>query len=213
MTRDKSRLHRRRWRWGRVVLALLLAWPVVAWVAARGLIVKAELRQADAIAVLAGSSTYVERTHHAAQLFREGRAATIVLTNDNLRSGWSGAEQRNPLFVELAMDELKRQGVPVEKIQIIPGAVTSTYDEALHLRDYAISRSLRSILVVTSAYQSRRAMWTLHRIFDGRGIVIGVDPAEPGEQSPSAIGWWLHRFGWKSVPLEYVKIVYYRWKY
>ena len=210
---DKSRMHGRARRWGRVALLLLLAWPLLAWVAARELIVKAELPHADAIAVLAGSSTYIERTHRAAQLFREGRAAKIVLTNDNLRSGWSGKQQRNPFFIELAVEELNRQGVPARNIEIVPGAVVNTYDEALHLRDYAISRSLRSILVVTSAYQSRRALWTLRRVFDGTGTAIGIATAEPGEQSPSAIGWWLHRFGWKSVPLEYVKIVYYRWKY
>ena len=195
-----------------VVLALLLAWPFVAWIAARELIVRAELPQADAIAVLAGSSTYVERTHHAAQLFREGRGGTILLTNDNLRSGWSAQEQRNPFFVDLAVRELNRQGVPIGKIQIIPGAVTSTYDEAVHLRDYAISRGLRSILVVTSAYHSRRVWWTLRRVFDGSKLMIGVAPAEP-EQSPGAATWWLHRFGWKLVAGEYAKIIYYRWKY
>jgi uncharacterized SAM-binding protein YcdF (DUF218 family) len=195
-----------------VVLALLLAWLCVAWIAARGLIVKAELQQADAIAVLAGSSTYVERTHRAAQLFREGRAGTILLTNDNLRSGWSGEEQRNPFFVELAVRELNRQGVPSGKIQIIPGGVMSTYDEALHLREYAISHGLRSILVVTSAYHSRRVWWTLRRVFAGSNLMIGVAPAEP-EQSPSAATWWLHKFGWKSVPGEYVKIIYYWWRY
>ena len=196
-----------------VVLALLLAWPFVAWIAARGLIVKAELRQADAIAVLAGSSTYVERTHHAAQLFREGRAATIVLTNDNLRSGWSGEEQRNPLFVDRAVDELKEQGVPVERIEIVPGAVTNTYEEVLHLREYALARGLRSIVVVTSAYQSRRALWTLRRVFHDTDVAIGMDTAEPGEQSPSPATWWLHKLGWKLVPGEYLKMIYYRLKH
>lgn len=195
-----------------VVIALLLAWAFVAWIAARGLIVRVELPQADAIAVLAGSSTYVERTHHAAQLFREGRGGRILLTNDNLRSGWSGEEQGNPFFVDLAVRELNRQGVPIGRIQIIPGAVTSTYDEAVHLRDYAISRGLRSILVVTSAYHSRRVWWTLRRVCDGSKLMIGVAPAEP-EQSPGAATWWLYRFGWKLVPGEYVKIIYYRWKY
>ena len=202
----------RRWLWGRFALLLLLAWPLLAWVMAKGLIVKAELPRADAIAVLAGSSTYVERTHRAAQFFREGRAAIIVLTNDDLRGGWSNEQQRNPLFVERAVEELKQQGVPAEKIEIVPGAVRNTYDEVSHLRDYAFVHSLHSILVVTSAYQSRRALWTLHRVFNGTGTAIGIATAEP-EQSPSAIGWWLHKFGWKSVALEYVKIIYYRWKY
>ena len=209
---NKSRMFERIRRWSRVVLLLLLAWPLAAWIGAKGLIVKAELPHADAIAVLAGSSTYVERTRHAAELFREGRAPTIVLTSDNLPSGWSGEQQRNPLFVERAVEELKRQGVPVEAIEIVPGAVVNTYDEIVHLRDYAAAHRLRSVLVVTSAYQSRRALWTLRRVFNGSNLVIGVMPAEP-EQSPNPATWWLHRFGWKSVPLEYVKIIYYRWKY
>jgi uncharacterized SAM-binding protein YcdF (DUF218 family) len=200
-------------RWIFVGLFSLGAWPLLAWIAAKGLIVKAELSQADAIAVLAGSSTYRERTHCAAQLFHEGRAARIALTNDNQRSGWSAAEQRNPLFVERAVDELKQQGVPIERIEIVPGAVTTTYDEAVHLRQYALERNLRSILVVTSAYQSRRALWTLRRVFLLSDVVIGVDSAEPGEQSPGPATWWLHRLGWKLVPGEYVKIIYYRWKY
>src|SRR5437899_2754747 len=98
---NKSRMFERIRRWSRVVLLLLLAWPLAAWIGAKGLIVKAE---------------------------------------------------------------------------------------------------------------SRRALWTLRRVFNGSNLVIGVMPAEP-EQSPNAATWWLHRFGWKSVPLEYVKIIYYRWKY
>ncbi len=207
--RTKSRMR----RWILVGLLSLGAWPLLAWIAAKGLIVKAELSPADAIAVLAGSSTYRERTHRAAQLFHEGRAARIALTNDNQRSGWSGAGQRNPLFVERAVDELKGQGVPIERIEIVPGAVTTTYDEAVHLRQYALERNLRSILVVTSAYQSRRALWTLRRVFEPSDVMIGVDSVEPGEQSPRPATWWLHRLGWKLVPGEYLKLIYYRLKH
>ena len=211
--RNKSGLSHTIWRLSRVALLVLIAWQLLAWIAAKGLIVNAELPHADAIAVLAGSSTYLERTHRAAQLFHEGRAAKIALTNDNLHSGWSGEQQRNPLFVEQALEELKRQGVPVGRIEIVPGAVTNTYDEALHLRQYALERGLRSILVVTSAYQSRRALWTLRRVFEPSDVMIGVDSAEPGEQSPGPATWWLYRLGWKLVPGEYLKIIYYRWKH
>src|SRR2546423_15530380 len=124
--RNKSGFPKRVWRVSRLALLVLIALHLLAWIAAKGLIVNAELPHADAIAVLAGSSTYLERTRRAAQLFHEGRAPTIVLTNDNLHSNWSGAEQRNPLFVERAVEELKAQGVPVEKIEIVPGAVVST---------------------------------------------------------------------------------------
>jgi uncharacterized SAM-binding protein YcdF (DUF218 family) len=201
------------WRRGRVALLLLLAWSILAWAAARTLVVRSELPHADALVVLAGSSTYVERTHRAAQLFAAGVAAKIVLTNDNLPSGWSALQERNPLFVERAVEELKRHGVPADKIEIMPGAVSSTYDELMRVREYAVAHELRSILVVTSAYHSRRAWWTLRRVFRDSDVAIGLDAAAPGQQSPWPATWWWHRIGWQMVPVEYVKMVYYWLRY
>jgi uncharacterized SAM-binding protein YcdF (DUF218 family) len=171
------------------------------------------LTHADALVVLGGSSTYVERTRHAAQLLREGRAPLIILTNDNQISGWSSEEERNPLFVEQAVAELRRLGVPREKIEIVPGFVTNTHDEVVRVHQYAREKKLKSILVVTSAYQTRRALWTLRRVFDGSGIEVGLYGVEPGEQSPGRASWWLSRLGWQMVPGEYLKLVYYRLKY
>jgi len=74
------------WRRGRVVLLLFLAWSILAWGAARALVVRAELPHADALVVLAGSATYVERTQRAAQLFANGVAARIVLTTKTCRA-------------------------------------------------------------------------------------------------------------------------------
>jgi uncharacterized SAM-binding protein YcdF (DUF218 family) len=200
-------------RWLRIILVLAIVWPCAAFVAAKALIVRSETSNADAIVVLAGSSTYLERTQHAAQLFNEGRAPRIILTNDNIRSGWSVEEQRNPLFVERAAEELKRQHVPADKIEIVPRSVSSTHDEALRIREYTGARGWHSVLVVTSAYQARRALWTLRRAFAGTDISIGLDVAAPGQQSPRPATWWFHRLGWKLVAGEYVKIVYYRIKY
>jgi uncharacterized SAM-binding protein YcdF (DUF218 family) len=210
---SRSRFFEILWRRGRVVLLLLVVWSILAWGAARALVVRSELPHADALVVLAGSATYVERTHRAAQLFAAGVAAKIVLTNDNLPSGWSALEERNPLFVERAAEELRRQGVPAEKIEIVPGIVSSTYDEIMRVREYSVKHGLRSILVVTSAYHSRRAWWTLRHVFRGSDVAIGLETAAPGEQSPRPATWWWHRVGWQMVPLEYVKIVYYWLRY
>lgn len=201
------------WHRGRIVLLVFFVWVILAWVAARALVVHSELLHADALVVLAGSSTYVERMDRAAQLFGTGVATKIVLTNDNLPSGWSGARQRNPLFVERAADELTLQGVPAEKIEIVPGVVSSTYDEIMRVREYAVEHKFRSILVVTSAYHSRRARWTLCHVFRGSGVEIGLATAAPGKQSPWPTTWWLHKAGWQMVPVEYGKMVYYWLRY
>jgi uncharacterized SAM-binding protein YcdF (DUF218 family) len=197
----------------RITLLSLLIWSLLAWIAARGLIVSAELNHADALVVLAGSSAYLERTGWAAQLFKEGRAPKIILTNDNIQAGWSVSEQRNPLFVELAAEELRRKDVPGENIEVIPEIASSTYEEARRLRGYAVEHNLRSILVVTSPYHSRRALWTLRRVFEGSGIEIGLDTPQAGEQTPSPASWWFYPMGWKMVAGEYLKLIYYKVRY
>ena len=198
--------------WRRLLLGLLVfivAWEVVAWVAARALVVDADLSSADAIVVLSGSSAYVERTHKAAELYREGRAPLVWLTDDHTRGGWSSALQRNPYFVERATDELIKAGVPAERIRIVPGVASSTRDESLIVRDYASSQGVRSVLVVTSAYHSRRALRTLRQVFAGTGTTIGLQAVA----ATSNAWWWLQPNGWRDVPGEYVKLIYYWLKY
>ncbi|HEV7684465.1 MAG TPA: YdcF family protein [Pyrinomonadaceae bacterium] len=193
-----------------VVLALL---PFFAAGAARLLVVHSSLGKADAIVILSGSATFRERAQHAAVLFNEGRAPRIVLTNDHLKSSWSQEEQRNPYYYERALDELHRAGVPNDRIAVIMVPIRSTYDEAVALKDYSEANHLNSMLVVTSAYHSRRAFWTFRRVFEGSGKLIGIDPAEPLIESPAAATWWLHRLGWEMVPKEYAKILVYWFRY
>jgi len=202
----------------RVALALVVVWPLIAWVAARALVVTDELPQgADCIVVLSGASEYVERTRHAAELFHRGVAPKIVLTNDDLRGGWNSEQQRNPYFFERAADELRRAGVPADKIEALPEPVASTYDEAVRLRAYASERGIKAVVVVTSAYHSRRARWTMRRALKEGGVRVGVVPVMPGGgggvRTPPASTWWLSARGWRSVVPEYPKIIYYWLRY
>ena len=197
----------------RFVLAEVVVWILLAWAAAEGLIVRASLAHADAIVVLSGSNAYVERTARAVELFREGRAPLVVLTNDDTRGGWSNALQRNPYFVERASEELLKGGVPAERIKIVPGVASGTQSEALLIKDYAVSERLRSILVVTSAYHSRRALRSLRLSFEGSGISVGLEPAPDGPANASRAWWWLQPDGWRTVAGEYVKLVYYWFRY
>jgi len=201
------------WRFITVGVLALAVWSLLAWVAARALIVSAELPRADALVVLSGSGAYVERTQHAAQLFRQGRAPKIILTNDSQRGPWSIEEQRNPTFTERAISELRRSGVTPDRIEVLPDAISSTYSEALILRRYASEKGLRSILVVTSSYHSRRALWTLRHVFEGSGVEIGLETVAPGQQMPRPATWWWYPSAWQMVALEYPKLIYYWLRY
>jgi uncharacterized SAM-binding protein YcdF (DUF218 family) len=199
----------RAWRFMRFVVPGLLLWWMIAWIAASALVTGAELESADTLVILSGSAAYKERTHRAASLFQRGRAPLIIITNDNQPSGWSSLEQRNPLFIERARDELLRAGVPADRIVILPEPVSSTYEEAQLVQVYAASHKLHSVLFVTSAYHSRRALWTARHVFAGSNIEVGLDATPPGEETPPPLTWWWHARGWLMVAEEYPKLIYY----
>ncbi len=204
---------RRRIQIQKIVSCCILFWLFAAWAAGQYLITEAPLDKADAIVVLGGSATYKERTREAARLFHEGRSQRIVITNDNARGPWSSAEQRNLFFYERSLEELKNAGVPSQSVEVVMKPVASTYEESEVIRDYAREHGLQSILIVTSAYHSRRALWVFSKVFRDTGIRVGLMSAMRAEESPPPLTWWLTLQGWKLVPTEYVKMVYYQIHY
>lgn len=193
----------------KIVSCCILIWPVAAWAGAKHLITEAPLEKADAIVVLGGSATYKERSREAARLLFEGRSQRILITNDNAQGPWSSAEQRNLYFYERSLEQLKIAGVPSQSVDVLMQPVASTYEEAEVVRDYAQQHALRSILIVTSAYHSRRALWVFSRVFRDTGVRVGLIAVAPGDESPEPATWWLSVRGWRLVPTEYVKMIYY----
>jgi len=190
---------------------LVTIWILLAPVLANLLIVERELENADVIWVLGGSATYIERNQTAAQVYKKGLASKVILTNDGGYGGWSKTEQRNPPFVELARNELVAQGVPFEAIEILPGTVEGTDEEADLFAKTAREKSLKSVLLVTSGYHSRRTLWTFEQSVIKNGLImkIGMQTSPTGHQTPPPSSWYLSRKGWKMVGGEYVKIIYY----
>jgi uncharacterized SAM-binding protein YcdF (DUF218 family) len=197
-----------------IILALFFVWILVAPFLAKFLIVEKSLDKADAILVLGGSSVYVERTQKAAILFKQGVAPKVLLTDDGRRSGWSRIEERNPPFVDLAKKELIAQGVPAEAIEILEPKVSGTIYEVEVLQKEAKEKNLNSVLIVTSAYHTRRSLWIFEKVFAENNIQteIGIESAMPGQQTPTPFMWWLSPRGWNLVAGEYVKTFYY-WVY
>lgn len=195
-------------------LLLFLFWIFAAPHLAKYLIVENPLEKADAILVLGGSRTYVERTRKAAELYKKGVAPKIYLTDDGEFAGWSRTEKRNPAFVELARNSLISNGVPAESIEILEPQVSGTIYEARISSEKAKTANLNSVLIVTSAYHTRRALWTFQRVFAGnnQSTELGITSPPTGEQTPLPQFWWIYRSGWNYVAGEYVKSLFY-WVY
>jgi uncharacterized SAM-binding protein YcdF (DUF218 family) len=192
----------------------VLAWILLAPFIAENLIVEKPLTRADAILVLSGSSVYLERTEKAAELYKQGIAPRVFLTDDGERGGWSRAERKNFQYVELARNVLIEKGVPSEAIEILPDEIDGTKSEAVAMQKKARESNLKSILLVTSAYHTRRTLQAFEKTFadENLNVEIGIEYAPTGKQTPSPSQWWMTFKGWRFVAGEYVKSLYY-WLY
>lgn len=181
-----------------------LVWIFLAPFLANLLIVEKPLERADAMWILGGSSTYLERTSKAAELYKQNVAPKIFVVNDGVFSGWNKAEQRNLPVYELARRELIAKGVPNGAIEVLPKLVEGTKDEADLLVETAQIRNLKSVLLVTSAYHSRRTFWIFQRTVLKNNLSIEIGLQTP----PKSFGWFSPN-DWLFVSKEYVKMAYY----
>ncbi|MDO9583000.1 MAG: YdcF family protein [Desulfomicrobium sp.] len=168
------------------------------------LVVSVPLPKADAIVVMAGSNDV--RLLPVAELYREGVASTVLLTNDGIFASWSQKYQRNLYLVEWAREYLLEMGVPEDAIVLLDYTDSGTIHDALNTFDYVNAHpEIRSLLVVTSDYHTRRTFWTFRRVFEEEGILIGVYPV-----ADLAKPWWRRA---SYLYFEFLKYVYYRFKY
>lgn len=175
------------------------------WMIGRILVVENPPELCDAIFLLGGN--YELRAPKAARMFREGWAPLVVLAREP-EATHSGGEARGN-FTDVTIDILRTEGVPTDRIvQIkIPGGASSTAGEARALRTYVNSHPLHCLLVVTSAFHTRRARMALFRSLLGTGVDLYMAPVE--EPTYRSRDWWLTSYGRGQVAAEYKKLLYY----
>ncbi len=162
------------------------------------------LEKADAIVVMAGNME--QRLPAAARLYHEGRAPRILLANDGVFAGWSRKYQRNLYLVEWAREDLVDMGVPREDIVLLEFTSSGSIHDVLNTRDYVLDQGdIRSLLVVTSDYHTRRTLWSFRHVFRAEDVRIGIHPAGH-ETNGSSLN---HR----TLAVELAKYIYYRVRY
>jgi uncharacterized SAM-binding protein YcdF (DUF218 family) len=155
--------------------------PVLLNEVAEGLIREDSLVKSDAIVAMGGDNR-CNREKRAAELWRQGWGDYVVVSGISYAWGFHTSEAARRYVMSL--------GVPGEKIFMISETL-NTRAEARALDDLMRERGWNSAIVVTSAFHSRRATYTIERAAPGRSFYSSPVPAGSPEWTPRA--WWSRR--------------------
>jgi len=175
-----------------------LAW---AW------IVDDPLKKADAIVVLGGGLD--TRPFAAARLFSNGYAPTILVLNTKV-SPSELLEVQVPQ-TELTKQILTRQAVPSQCIVKIGNQVSSTFEEAMAVKDWLKISGAKRIIVPTDLFHTRRVKWLFRKQLNESHAAVCVITVPSVKYDLS--NWWQHEEGLVDFQNEVIKNIYYRLKY
>jgi uncharacterized SAM-binding protein YcdF (DUF218 family) len=164
-------------------------------------------REVEAVFVLSGN-TY-ERSLKAAEIYQRGLTPKVVVTGGHIDQDFQilGLTMTD---AEVARGHLIQAGVDSAAIVVLPQG-TSTYEEAQYILGFAEGQSLTRIMIVSSAFHTRRICRTFKSRFKNTGIQVVVQGAEPLNYQLDR--WWESEEGLVFVYTEWVKLAYYAIKY
>jgi uncharacterized SAM-binding protein YcdF (DUF218 family) len=173
------------------------------------LIIDDKPAKADIIYVLNGDHN--TRPYKAAELYKSGYAPKVVIA----RAEDSPASMQGLIANDTDISDhvFQLAGIPETAIVElkVPGGVSSTFDEAISLRQYCREKSLHRVIVVTSSFHTRRARWIIARLLSPIGVEVLMAQAPDAKYGPQ--NWWKSEDGLIACQNEYLKLIYYWFKY
>ena len=167
------------------------------------------LAAADAIAVLGGGG--LDREVEAADLFAAGYAPIVLLTRTPEVPVIAELQARGldvSTELEQRLDYLEVLGVPREATTVLQRVVESTQAEAELIAEWAESREMGRIIVVTTGYHTSRARFVFDRVLRGHPTETLVRPSGTSGFDPAT--WWHARSDRRNGLFELEKYIYYR---
>jgi uncharacterized SAM-binding protein YcdF (DUF218 family) len=175
--------------------------PIV-WLAGDQLAVSHVPQKVDAIVVLSGdgetnyiNQSYQRRTLDAINYFNNGYASQIIIS--------SGRDQTFS-ETEIIKSLLTKRGVPEHAIYISSKYPKTTYENILLITHTLNERNIKSILLITSPYHSRRALWIFRKIVPE---LIVISPKVIDTPSKN-IEWTTSMDKLRVIIYEYISIIY-----
>jgi len=140
----------------------------------------------DAIIALSGAP---ERTLYAADLITQGYAQAVYISKPVREDVHRLLQEYGftpPREEQINQAILLKRGVAASQIYLLPNSVVNTMGEAPEALA-AVPAETKTIMIVTSAYHTRRTRMIFRKIFMGRSIKLIV-VATPYERNPDR--WW-----------------------
>ena len=194
----------------RRLLAVVLLFIAAGLVLSAGRLITNEdpLEHADAIYVLGGP--WAMRWLEGADLVREGYSTKIVLspaTRDIGEQVMMGRGTPLPRPVDYQRQlMIERAHVPVADIQIVPGEVDNTAQEAEAIKPIVAANHWRSLIVITDRSTTRRGGYAMRRAL-GPDVHIIMRASRYDGYKPGA--WWTTRPMFRLTFYELPKLVAY----
>lgn len=170
-------------------------------------IIDQPVAKADAVLVLGGGLQY--RAFEAARLYRTRLCEKILI----VKVGLEPAQELGVMEAEnlLIRRVLLKNGVPESAIVEVGNHSRNTWEDIESAKVWALQHGIRSLIVPTDLFHTRRVNWICRRLFRNTGINPCVTAIEPIDYHRDS--WWRHEAGLISFQNEVIKLCFYFVKY
>lgn len=189
-----------------LILLYLLRVPIMQGMSSF-LIREDPIENADALFLLSGGAG--DRSREAACTLREGFANQVICTGESIPWHFQ--------FLDTLIDEaqlsylaLREEMVPDSQIILYPKG-TSTREESSYILDYCRAHNYKKVIVISDKFHTNRINYAFRKLFEEAGIRLilrGAPSTAYNERS-----WWTSESGLLMVNNEYVKLMWYWWRY
>ena len=205
------------WKW--IVLALTLTFFICLFIYRKAILggIGHFLTVAESPAATSSNQTFFvlggngfERGKGASELAQEFPSAHFICTG-----GGDTLNEMRAMGLNLTSAQLTRKCMietGVDSLRVFElGEATSTYEESEEILTYCLNNNLKEISVVSSDFHLRRMSMVFGEKFQEKGITVHFFGTETKDFK--AQSWWTFEAGLITTFNEYIKLVYYVFKY
>lgn len=174
---------------------------------AKYLIVENEFTYIENAFVLSGGA--FDRGNKAAELWNSNKINKIICTGAN-QSPDLKVLKFDTLESDLTKLQIIKNGVPEEQVSLLKLG-TSTLEESEVILKYCIENNIDEIVLISSKFHTKRIQQVFKKKFKKENIQIYIVAAPNSVYNE--MEWWENEYGLIALNNEYIKQLYYLFKY